>query len=109
MRTNFIFLAILMVACANAQLPETDIYLSNVLVTNGKLVFSKPENITNRKGYDNQPYFTTDGITLLFVSARDTNQTDVYVYDIRTKKISQLTNTAESEYSPALSPNGKNI
>jgi len=109
MKSFFCFLAILIVACAHAQLPETDIYISSVSLQNGAFVFSKPENITNRKGYDNQPYFTPDGKALLFVSAMDTSQTDVYWYYFRTKKILQLTNTTESEYSPTLSPDGKNI
>jgi ABC-type uncharacterized transport system permease subunit len=109
MKSSLILLAISIVCCANAQLPETDIYMSNIHTKNGELIFSKPENITNRKGYDNQPYFTPDGKSLLFVSATDTNQTDIYRYDFNTKKISQLTNTTESEYSPSLSPDGKNI
>ena len=74
MKTFLVLLAILIVVCADAQLPETDIYTSRVFVKNGALVFSTPVNITNRKGYDNHPCFTGDGKQLLFVSSLGTNQ-----------------------------------
>jgi Tol biopolymer transport system component len=92
-----------------AQLPETDIYLSDIKYNHGNFLFSNPVNITNRKGYDNQPSFTPDGKSLLFVSVIDTTQADVYSYDFYSKKISQVTNTPESEYSPSWSPDKKNI
>jgi Tol biopolymer transport system component len=92
-----------------AQLPETDIFLADIKNEKGSLSFSTPVNITKRKGYDNQPYFTPDGKSILFVALQDTIQSDIYKYDIASKKISQLTNTAESEYSPTLLPDGKSI
>ena len=90
-----------------AQLPETDIFLVKIKNESGNLQFSKPENITNRKGYDNQPSFTTDSKQLLFVSVLDTTQSDIYAYDLAKKQISQLTHSKESEYSPTLSEDGK--
>lgn len=98
-----------MVSIVNAQLPETDIFISQVTKRDGKLVFSKPENITSRKGYDNQPFFMPDGKTLLYVAVPDTAQADIFKYDFVSKKITAVTNTGESEYSPMLAPDGKNI
>jgi Tol biopolymer transport system component len=92
-----------------AQLPETDIFLADIKNDNGKLSFSTPQNITKRKGYDNQPYFTPDGKSILFVALQDTIQSDIYKYDLATKKTTQVTHTAESEYSPNLTPDGKSI
>jgi Tol biopolymer transport system component len=94
---------------AFAQWPDTDIFLADVKTTGGNLSFGKPMNITNRKGYDNQPYFMPNGKGLLFISQPDTLQTDVYKYDFASKKISQQTFSKESDFSPALSPDGKNI
>ncbi len=94
---------------AIAQLPETDIFISEVKKQNGKLEFSTPENITHRKGYDNQPYFMPDGKSLLFVAVPDTTQADIFKYDFASKKVSSVTNTKESEYSPMLTPDGKSI
>ena len=85
-----------------AQLPETDIFLSTISKTKTGLHFSTPENITNRPGYDNQPSFTPDGKNILFVAIADTTQSDVYTYSLLSKKITQVTHTPVSEYSPSL-------
>jgi Tol biopolymer transport system component len=92
-----------------AQLPDTDIFLADIKNEQGKISFSDPVNITNRTGYDNQPSFTPDGRSLLYVSVMDTTQSDVYKYDFKTKKKFQITKTVESEYSPSYSPNGNSI
>jgi Tol biopolymer transport system component len=64
-----------------------------------------PRNITGNKGYDNQPFFRPDGV-VLFTSMRDGKQTDIYSYDPASGRIAQLTDTAESEYSPTVTPDG---
>jgi len=92
-----------------AQLPDTDIFLADIKNDHGKISFSIPVNITSRTGYDNQPSFTPDGKSLLFVAVKDTTQSDVYSYDFSSKKITQVTKTMESEYSPSWSPDKKNI
>ncbi len=92
-----------------AQLPETDIFLCTMKNENGKYIFSKPENITDRKGYDNQPYFTPDGKRILYVSISDTSQSDIYSYDFDAKVSIQFTDSKESEYSPAYTSDGKYI
>jgi Tol biopolymer transport system component len=92
-----------------AQLPETDIFVCDMKEKGGKYQFSKPENITHRQGYDNQPYFMPDGKSMLFVAVPDTTQADIFSYDFKTKKIAAVTNTKESEYSPMLTADGKNI
>lgn len=106
-------LALLVFMLANkmlvAQLPETDIFICEVKDQHGKMEFSKPENITHRKGYDNQPYFMPDGKSLLFVAVPDTTQADIFRYDFSSKKITAVTNTKESEYSPMLTPDGQHI
>jgi Tol biopolymer transport system component len=110
MNKNFVFLfCLLSVASVFAQMPETDIFLADIRNENGSLSFSTPVNITNRKGYDNQPYFMPDGKSILYVAYKDTAESDIFKYDLTTKKISQVTQTSESEYSPNLTPDGKSI
>lgn len=106
-KTSILLFFLLYSIVLHAQLPETDIFLVKIKKENGNLQFSKPENITNRKGYDNQPSFTFDNKQLLFVSVIDTTQSDVYSYDLAKKQISQITHSRESEYSPTLSQDGK--
>jgi dipeptidyl aminopeptidase/acylaminoacyl peptidase len=66
-----------------------------------------PVNISNSPDYDNQPSFTPDGKSILFTSKRDGKQTDIYRYDLATTAVTHLTHTAESEYSPLVTPDGK--
>lgn len=88
--------------CCVAQLPETDLWLFNVVKKKEKLSVQKGQNITNRKGYDNQPSFSTDGNSIYYVSIREDKQADIYSYSIGSKKNIRLTSTTESEYSPTL-------
>ncbi len=93
----------------SAQLPDTDIFLSTIKKTSSGYNFSGPENITLRKGYDNQPSFTPDGKKILFVSIFDSTQSDIYSYDIKSGQTKQVTRTPVSEYSPAYTPDKKFI
>ena len=60
---------------------------------------SNPLNISDNKGYDNQPSFMLGGRELLFTSSRN-GQTDIVRYNIRRRSKTWLTNTEGSEYSP---------
>src|SRR6185436_18216554 len=73
-----------------------------------ELQFGEPKKITDVAGYNNQPSFMPDGRTVLYTSFRN-NQTDIYRYDLSTGRTTQVTDTPESEYSPALMPDKKNI
>jgi hypothetical protein len=93
--------------------PDTEIYLAPLKNTAGRIEIGAPVDITNSPGYDNQPFFTPDGSAVLFTSIRGAaattgaaTQTDIYRYDLVSKRISQVTNTPESEYSPTITPSG---
>lgn len=106
---NIILFALLSVAKVNGQLPETDLWLFKLKEVDKKLTLGEGKNITARKGYDNQPFFTPDGKGILYVSIREDNQADVYRYDIGKQQAFQLTKTKESEYSPNYTPDCKSI
>lgn len=97
---------------AHAQLPSTDIWLAPLQVSGGaakraqrgtanasSIRIGEPENVTRRIGYDNQPGFLPDNSGFLYTRG-DSNGTDIYRFDIRSRKITQVTETPESEYSP---------
>jgi hypothetical protein len=88
--------------------PDTEIYLAPMKMANGALEIGPAVNVTNSPGYDNQPFFTPDGKSILFTSVRGgpSTQTDIYRYDITSKQVSQVTRTPESEYSPTVTPAG---
>lgn len=87
--------------------PATEIFLAPLTIAGSTLSLGRPVNITNNPGYDNQPQFLPDSSGLLFASQRDGVQTDIYRYDIVTKRSVQITRTADNEYSPTLAPDGQ--
>lgn len=92
--------------------PDTEVYMISIqkkgnnisLLENSKLI-----NISNNKGYDNQPSFIEKLNAVAYVSSRNDAPTDVYLYDIEKAVSKQLTNNNEAEYSPKITPDGKNI
>jgi hypothetical protein len=97
-----------------ANPPASDIFVIDIIkhhdfkTRTDTLKFGDPKKITEVAGYNNQPFFTPDGKTILYTSIRN-KQADIYRYDIQTGVTAQVTNTAESEYSPTLMPDRKNI
>lgn len=104
-----VILVIIVSTKSFAQLPESDIYLFEIKKTGNTVIVKKGENITNRPGYDNQPAFSPDGKSLLYVSIKEDKQSDVYSYSLGSKKVKQLTSTPVSEYSPVVTPDGKHF
>ena len=84
----------------------TEIYLFDISNSDGKLTLSNPQNITNRLGYDNQPFFHPKKPLIYYTSSKD-GQTDIWSYNYKTGKDSQITNTIDSEYSPTVTPDQK--
>ena len=83
--------------------PEFEVFLATLDTAKGQV--GTPINISNHLGYDNQPAFLLDSSGLYFVSDR-TGSTDVYLYDIKSKKTKQVTKTVEGEFSPTPLANG---
>lgn len=94
--------------------PTSDIFILEVGSQKNKETkavepkFSEPKKITDYAGYNNQPFFMPDGHSILYTSIRN-GQADIYRYDLKSGNTTQVTNTPESEYSPTLMPDGKNI
>jgi dipeptidyl aminopeptidase/acylaminoacyl peptidase len=89
--------------------PDTEIFLASLSKVGDTPTLGQPVNFTNSPGYDNQPSFTPDGRGILFTSIRGGSQTDVYRYDIVSRVTTRVTDTPESEYSPAVTPDGAHI
>ncbi len=89
-----------------SQLPETDIWLLKIEKKENKYSYSNPLNINNRTGYDNQPFFTLDGKSILYVSIGNDKQADIYKYDSNKKQHLNITKSEVSEYSPTILPSG---
>jgi hypothetical protein len=88
---------------------STEIFLLDMQVKGKTITLSNPVNITNHKGYDNQPFFAPKEPLLYFTSDRDTTNTDIKIYNYQTGTTSFFTNTPENEYSPTVTPDDKFI
>jgi hypothetical protein len=101
-------LACLAAAPAAAQMPDTDIFLAELRIAGDHIEIGTPRNITNRPGYDNQPWFLRDGSALLY-NADMGGQTDVFRYDLATATSTRLTDTPVNEFSPSLTADGSEM
>lgn len=106
-KTFNISILVLVYSIATAQMPDTDVWLFKLEKNKTELKLTEPKNISNRLGYDNQPKFSKDSKTIYYASVHDDKQADIYCYEISSGKTIQLTKTKESEYSPALSLDGR--
>lgn len=86
--------------------PETEIFLFDYDAGAAGDALSSGANVTDRPGYDNQPYFMPDSASFLY-SRDDGTQTDIWQYDIAAGTHRQVTFTPESEFSPTPSPDGE--
>lgn len=87
----------------------SEIYLFNLQLKKDKITLTNAENITNHKGYDNQPFFHPDKTIVYFTSADTSGRTDIVTYDYSTNETKKFTNSPEREYSPTVTPDKKFI
>lgn len=103
-----IFPSILMLLCCvlvTAQ-ESSEIYVFDLFENDTIIRLSNPVNISSNPGYDNQPMFTEDDMTVMFASERQ-GQTDIAQYNLSEGYRTWITNTPDSEYSPAPYPKKK--
>lgn len=112
MRAAITLLAAALVAPQAPQAPNPsspapfDIYL--LALPNGlaSMKTAKPQAVSTAPGYDNQPNFSPDGKRILFAANRDDTQTEIFMFDRASGRITQVTHTAENENSPTFVPAG---
>lgn len=90
-------------AAADAP-PGTDIYLFALSWVGDTPNLGEQIGRIGSEGYDNQPFFTADG-GVLYTSAGENGNTDIWRHDLATGAETQLTDTPDaSEYSPKIPP-----
>src|SRR5262245_31410848 len=87
----------------------SEIYLFDLKIENGRITISNGMNITNHKGYDNQPYFHPTKPIIYYSSFDDSARSDLKYYNYETHQTGSLTVTREREYSPTVTPDEKFI
>lgn len=101
---------ILFLSCisANAQ-TGSEILLFDLSIKKGAVTLSKPKNISNHKGYDNQPFFHPSKPIIYYASFDDSGRSNIKTYNHQTATTYYLTVTREREYSPTVTANGEFI
>ncbi len=94
----------LFVGTAAAAQPATEIFLFDISAKKGSVSVSNPVNITQHKGYDNQPYFHPENSQLFYSSFNDDGRSDIKMYDYKKVATVSITDTPEREYSPTVTP-----
>ncbi len=99
----------LLIICFHFAIPSfgqagSEILLFDLQVKKNEVSISDPKNITNHKGYDNQPSFHTDADKpiIYYASFNDEGRSDIKYYNFKTGETKSLTKTPEREYSPTL-------
>jgi len=87
--------------------PNTDVFIFDLNTEKGGFELSNMKNISDNKGYDNQPSFM-DNNTILFAGTRN-GQTDIVKYTINYDSKIYINLTEGSEYSPLKIPNQKAV
>lgn len=100
--------AIFAVSALRAQ-SGSEILLFDLKVKKDKVTLSNPKNVTNHKGYDNQPSFHTDQPILYYSSFNDEGRADILSYNYKTGVTTAITKTSEREYSPTLTPDKSSL
>ena len=88
------------IAVAAAKSDIANIYLTKL---NGKVI----KKIT-LSGMNTDPYFSPVGDQIIFVSDADGDD-ELYTYDMKNKKVKQITDNSAQDFSPAYSPDGKEV
>lgn len=102
MNRYFKLLVLFFVGCPIQAQSSTEVYVVDIINTDGKITLSNPINISDNEGYDSQPFFMNSD-EILFSSNRN-GQTDLIKYNLKTNQKEWILNTSASEYSPTLTP-----
>jgi len=86
--------------------PSTDVWLVSMREEGARVTFGTPRNATRRTGYDNQPSFTPAGDAVLYTVIGADAQADTWRFAMPDGARVRITATAESEYSPTVTPDG---
>jgi hypothetical protein len=108
MKNIFFIIFILRFSCSAAQ-TGSEIFLFDMKIENGQLSLSNGINITNHKGYDNQPFFHPSKPVIYYSSFNDSGRSDIKYYNYETKETKNFTLTHDREYSPTVTPDGNFI
>jgi len=98
---------LLCISTVSLAQPASEIYLFDLTIKKNKISVSDGKNISNHKGYDNQPFFHPKDPVLYYTQADSSGRTDIIAFDHSKSTTRRITETSDREYSPTLTPDGK--
>ena len=99
-----------MTACPVIAQTPSEIFLLDIRTDpKGTISLTHPKNISQHRGYDNQPFFHPSQPILYYSSFNDDGRSDLRGYNLNTKETEEITRTNEREYSPTITPDGKHL
>lgn len=104
MNKVILFFLLLITSLEVIAQPATEIHLFELKIKRGKVSIRNGHNISNHKGYDNQPFFHPDRPVLYYVSADEEGRTDIVTYDYNAGQTRRFAQTPDREYSPTITP-----
>ena len=91
---------------AQASMPKSQVLLADLNTPFGVQV----SIVSDKNSYNNQPHLTSTGLYFTHeVINKGQSQTDIAYYDFTSKKVTKITNSPVSEYSPTVMPSGDAI
>ena len=102
-------IALLIIPILGFSQSGSEIFLLDMQIKGDAITLSKPVNITNQKGYDNQPFFAKNQPLLYYTTYRDADNAETKVYNYQTHTSSFFTNKPDKEFSPTITPDGQFI
>jgi len=106
---NVFFIIFILHFSRSAAQAGSEIFLFDMKIENGQVFLSNGINITNHKGYDNQPFFHPSKPVIYYSSFNDSGRSDIKYYNYQTKETKNFTLTHDREYSPTVTPDSNFI
>lgn len=100
----FTLLFLISIGVQAQQAPANEIYLFDLNSKKNSVTITNPKNISNHKGYDNQPSFHPTLPIIYYSSVNDEGRTDIRMYNYEDGTTKDITTTPEREYSPTVTP-----
>lgn len=101
---SLLLLITITVRAQNSPVPGYEIFLFDLSAKKNSVSISNPKNISNHKGYDNQPSFHPAAPAIYYSSFNDEGRSDIRMYNYEDGTTKNITETPEREYSPTVTP-----
>ena len=80
-----VLVALLFASFSTSAQTGSEIYLFDLKSKKGEVTIANPINITNHKGYDNQPFFDSEHSLVYYSSFNEDGRSDIKTFNYKKK------------------------